>query len=229
MTAGLQVWNDSNYLQVDGDNQHIVLLGKGQTTGTQLNHMTGSQVGSLHIIPVPAGCFLALRGQAPWYLSGRYNGNWYINMVGAGAGSWLQYWVFGPYQPSGINYGLEVYNGSGQLIYDSGRLPLRYVQEIAGVGSWTVGQAGRDYALVPQIFWTHFTRNAQPLSSNTSIYVLTWLLENGLVNVSGQTVTSVNQSIMADAPGQQSNVTGYNLDVTNNLQNTVTVLDVTGY
>jgi hypothetical protein len=234
MSAGLQVRNDSGYLQVDGVNQHIVLLGKGSSTTVALTHGRTDIPMSTCDIPCATGQIAAIQSSAPWTVAGKYGGNWTIQVYGGGPGTVVNYWLFGPYTPSGVNYGAVIYDASGNPIWDTGRLPIRPIGDVAGLGTFTVGSAGRVYALFPQQLYFRLVRTGAGSSTTSSAgYTnLTAFGYGGFGNIIGQTLTSLQDQYIAstavDVPNNQVPV-NWTCDVSNNLQNTFTVIDVTNY
>lgn len=231
MTAGLQVWNDSSYLQVDGYNQHMVLLRKGQVTTTALTNGRTDMPCSMCTIAVNPGEILAIP-DATFNVAGKYQGSWQIHTLN-GPGTTFDFFIFGPYQPSGINVGLEIYDESQRLIYDSGRLPMRVLGNVAGLGDFTVGVPGRRYALYPNMLSCHLTRTSQGYTPGSNLQAL--LIANftsGFGRVSGQTVHIETTYYMATVAGPVSSSQvpqNWNIDFDNNIQNQFTVLDITGY
>jgi hypothetical protein len=234
MTSGLQVWNDQNYMQVDGLNQHIVLLRKGTAIGTTLANGRTDIGCCAFTVPVNPGEIVAFNGPAPITIAGKYAGSWNVFMFGAGPGSALNYWVFGPYTPSGIRYGMEIYDDNQTLIYDTGRLPIRVVGEVAGLGDFTVGSPGRQYAIVPWMLFTQLTRTSVNIPGSGGFNYLQQSFSAGIVGIQpgGQNVHSENITILATVAGPvaaQSIPFGWVVNIPNNLQNTVSVIDVTNY
>lgn len=230
MTAGLQVWNDSSYLQVDGYNQHMVLLRKGQVTTTALTNGRTDIPCSMCAIAINPGEILAIP-DATFTVAGKYQGAWQLHTLN-GPGTTFDFYVFGPYTPSGTNVGMELYDGSGRLIYDTGRLPMRVAGTVTGVGDFTVGSPGRRYALYPNMLNCHTLRTSQgdPGSPNRAFIVATFT--GGFGRVSGQSVHIQTTEYMASVAGPMSPSSipnGWEIDLDNNVQNQFTVLDITGY
>eukprot|EP00456_Euglypha_rotunda_P025897 TRINITY_DN20890_c0_g1_i2.p1 TRINITY_DN20890_c0_g1~~TRINITY_DN20890_c0_g1_i2.p1 ORF type:complete len:214 (+),score=39.05 TRINITY_DN20890_c0_g1_i2:106-747(+) len=60
----------------------------------------------------------------------------------------VEYFVFRIHEPSDARYGMQIFDGNGNLTYDTGRPPLNLIAEVGGPGDyWQTG--GRKYAVVP--------------------------------------------------------------------------------
>lgn len=150
MPVGIKIWNDSYGLQVDGQTMHMVFLRKATVTGTQIPN--GLSSGFCQVdIPLNPGEMLAFNTPYGAAMAGRWTGNGCMQVHFQGLpGTTLSYWVYGPYQPSGLNFGLQIRSESNQLLYDTGRMPLRYVADIQGVGTFpsVTKYAGQQLALI---------------------------------------------------------------------------------
>lgn len=231
MPAGLQVWNDASYTQIDGSTTHAVLLRSGTATtttfqpGVALDPNNYSQCA----IPLNPGEILAWSGGAACTFAGVSSGLAYLHAMAA-PGSGIPYWVFGAYQPSGINYGLQIFNEAGQMIYDSGRLPIRVVGEVSGVGTFSGYAPGRTLALVPWSQHCVFNRSTGTAPQGGTI-IATDLTAGFARADSGGNV------VIAEAQYMRSLYTIHNTDpvdlgpnpIDNLSPNKYTVLDVTGY
>ena len=123
--AGLQVFNDSNTLQIDGLFKNYEFKQKG--THTTTNVYEGLPVISYQ----GSDPIIALRGsggRTPWleymYLE---NGYWNISVGAYGAGL-VEWWIFDSASlvPSDT-YGLEVYTPDGQLAFSALRKYMRVI------------------------------------------------------------------------------------------------------
>lgn len=228
------MWNDANLFQIDGDTAHVVLLRKGTyTTQTLPQGLTNKT--SMVSVPVNDGEILAVPN-VPFAVAGKANGQWNLHFF-APAGTAFDAFIFGPYQPSGTRVGMEVYNGSGQLIYDTGRLPLRVLGEVAGVGTFGGFPAGRRLALFP---WTQYVsvERSHPAAgvgggATYPPFMLVSLVTTGFVSsdYSGNvTIQQVEYFSDVSGPYDASRYPGgWDGTWSNNLQNKYSVIDVTGY
>lgn len=144
MNAGLQVWGDHGLYQIDGENKQVTLYAKG-TVYTGAVPGTFPQYSGV-AVPVPPGMILAVASAAPYTIMAKHEGLQDV-VVQGGAGTPVNYWVFGPHVPSGLRYGMEVYNANGELIFDTGRAPMRHVATVAGSGTVSGLPADRTLAL----------------------------------------------------------------------------------
>lgn len=236
MGAGLQIVNDSGSLQIDGLNQHMVLLRKGTISTASLYYGRVDMPSSYGTVAQNSNELLAI--QAPGIghsIAGRYNGTTTVYFLGTGAGAAVPYWIFGPYVPSGENYGMELFGEDGTPIWDTGRPPMRVAGSVSGLGSFTVGQAGRNYALVTVNQYGQIERGGAsgPVNggSPTNSF-LSQTFSSGYGGISGQTVSTSNNTTLGGVWGPYSAgqiPAGWTGTWTNNQQNTFSVIDVTNY
>jgi len=151
MAAGIQCWGDHGLFQIDGSTPMLSLKDKGSgTTGGIFSMSNADYVNfSLGSIPYSPGDLIALQCYgAPIALSGKnLDGSAQVMALGANVG--FNWWRYCRHIPSGTNVGMEIYDGSGALIYDTGRPILQVVQEIGGAGDFSL-PGGRSYAVLTQ-------------------------------------------------------------------------------
>lgn len=209
MPGGLEVYGDSGQVQIDGSTAHITLLRKGTVVSDGSGTVTGTST-SFAKIAVNAGEILAFRPAPGQYanLYGRYNG--LVSLIVTGLGTAIDYWVFSSHQPSGLNYGLQVFNESGGLIYDTGRPVMNVVGEHVGTGG-PVGWAASSVALIPVTTYAGIDRRIEYLPAGAlgaPDYMMFIIATMGLVTVSGNTTTSINQIVSHAATGPYSGGSG---------------------
>lgn len=235
MPAGLQVWNDQSYVQVDGSTTHAVLLRSGAATTTAFPPQIALDPNNYSqcAITLNPGEILAFGGGAACAHAGTANNTTYLHCMAA-PGSSIPYWIFGAYSPSGIRYGMEIYNESGQLIYDSGRLPIRVAGEVSGVGTFSGYPSGRTLALVPWMQHAILTRSSAP--GGQFGVVLLQTVTTGFARADGGSGTVViaeaqylRQQYNYQIQVGQGEPQGWSGSFDNLLSNKYTVLDVTGY
>ncbi len=77
---------------------------------------------------------------------GKQNSNLMLAVMGENYPT-LEFYVFRAHRPSGQNFGMQVFDGAGNMTYDSGRAPFNIITETGGPGDyWLPG--GRKYAVV---------------------------------------------------------------------------------
>jgi hypothetical protein len=235
MDAGIQIWNDSGYLQIDGVNQHICLLRKGTVNGTGIPNGINNgdpddpQTTQL-AIPVNPGELVAFNGPTPTAVAGWYGNQTQFHLFGPPASSPLNYWIFGPYTPSGDRFGVLLRDGNGIPIWDTGRPPMRVVGDVQGIGTFSGYSPGRQLAL---ICWQQYAalRIASPAQQNNGSYVGIQLFTAGFAraDTSGNVFIS-NNTYTADPYGPAYPPPGFtDGGWSNGLDNRYTVVDVTGY
>jgi hypothetical protein len=226
MPAGLKVFGDQFQVQIDGTTPHITLLRKG--IGSVGVNPYRPIYGQAEII-LNAGEILALvPGGVPLTLM-RRNGN--VATLGcptANAGA-FEYFIFSKHQASGVNYGMRLFDeNTGQLIYDTGRAMLNVLGTHQGVGQ--TGYQSSKVAVIPGQTYADWSRTEQPLGGNPnspSGYVLLYEAGAGCVTTDGGTVNVQNLRIFDSAGPPNANPTpGWDARGSNNLDNTLTVVDV---
>lgn len=235
MTAGLQVWNGSHALQIDGENSHVILLRKGSAIGTALPNSVNSPSPAYSYVNISLnpGELLALNcpkgGRT--CIAGNYRGQMQVHIEGA-PGVEVDYWVFGPYKPSGIRYGMEIYDDNGTLIYDSGRLPLRVVKTITGSGTFTAAAPGRRCALICRQQNVSFQVLNYAVTQNRVSCILYFTAgfanidSNGSVTISDEQYTAdIQSNLDPNSLPDWWRLGGWN----SSLDNSYVVVDVTDY
>lgn len=151
MTAGLQVWGDHGFLQIDETNRGMVLVMHGDvaTTANQTGGTSYTYTGVAGRPPI-----VAVRSTGPpvaaYALAGSGN-TWTIgfHVGGSGAGrpgtispGQAHFYVYDwPDNIPATNYGFQIYNSQGQLCFDAARPYMRIVG-INGVFQWAMGSSG---------------------------------------------------------------------------------------
>lgn len=137
MAAGLQVWGDDNQLQIDGSSVHVTYRRYGSAQAVY-QPATNAYWKAAAPVVLAADEVAVWRPQAglwgagiPGVTGGGINS---ISFMGEAQGMWFDYWVFGPHQASGLNYGMQVFGDDGTLIYDTGRAMMNVTDIHQGTG-----------------------------------------------------------------------------------------------
>jgi hypothetical protein len=208
LQAGLEVNGDDGQVQIDGSTPHLTLLRK-QTiqTGTSVNP-TGVNT-SLGSVAVNPGEILAYRPQGGQWASvlGR-NGN-VVTFICTGAFIGIDCWIFSQHQPSGLNYGLQVFDGNQTLIYDTGRPIMNVLGSHDGTGGPTYWGNG-NVAVIPWQTFASLRRFIQYTDVGTNPRFMAFVEQHmGMVRVTGNSVTTQNMQIAANASGPYDNDNGF--------------------
>lgn len=183
MTAGMQVFNDANTIVIDSESVNFVFHSKGSITtsappadvqvfpkGTTYEKTIYkayycASIGAVYLTGAPQGGVFAIQctsNAAPsTYPYPAVNSlGAYLELACEGPpGTVINWWYFAPLNnvgPSSEGAGLRVFSSTGVLTYDSGRLPIKYVDFKSGPGSpgntaaggpYTY-PSGRQYALI---------------------------------------------------------------------------------
>jgi hypothetical protein len=218
MPAGFQVWGSHGAFQVDGDFKHLVLHSVINTTTTQGHEGDSGTIGSRtawQTIPSISNPIVAVRSGnvccvGEWDTA---NSRFRVHTE-AGTGTAVSIYIFG--EPgAGANYGLQVFNASGQMVFDATHKPMRavYFQVTTGSGSTTLA-TGRSYAVIISggSYMTvtgsgsPFVLNLHRLGASVNGATVAWggvKLEADYIGVPGSLITPSNASILV------VDVTGY--------------------
>lgn len=162
MTAGIQVFNDSNTIVIDSESINFVLHSKGSITtqtppADQRLYPSGTgmdayryisyyctSIGVINLYGAPDGGVFAVQcasNVAPvnfsYPLTSSFGAFLTVGCEGA-VGTTVNWWYFLPVNkmgPSTEGAGLRVFSTTGQIAYDSGYLPIKYVDAKSGPGS----------------------------------------------------------------------------------------------
>ncbi|MHC0508793.1 hypothetical protein [Achromobacter aegrifaciens] len=147
-------------------------------------------------ITLNPGEILAFRPQAGAFgaVYGR-NGSNTVSLLLTGSYTTVDYWIFSKHVPSGIRYGIEVYDGNAQMIFDSGRPVMNVIGSHDGVGgpvSW--GASG--IAVIPWQTYAEIERRVSGQAAGSMMLTAIFTLD--VISASGNQ-TSVATRRMAGA------------------------------
>lgn len=151
MTAGLQVIGDNGTAQIDENyqNYHLVQSFQLAQGDNWSNMISGTRLSpnAVWAMYVTQGLSCPSPGT---YITGSGRQFKYWFMLG-GAQVKMQAYVFDVLPPTGVKYGLEVYNASGVLVYDGQGYPMRVIEPVSweGTGSRPAPPQGRTFAVSP--------------------------------------------------------------------------------
>lgn len=183
MAAGIRVFNDSNTIVIDSDSTNFVFHSKGTLStrtppadrqimpfgsGTDLLRYEAyycTSMCNINLFGAPTGGVFAIQcasNIAPSQFSypiTSSNGAFMELACEGAVGTTVNWWYFVPVNklgPSTAGQGLRVFRSNGQIAYDSGYLPIKYVDFKGGAGSpgnnATGGpytyETGKQYALL---------------------------------------------------------------------------------
>ncbi len=154
-TAGLQVFNDNGSILIDQNYVNLALRGKG-TVAIGTNAANGGYLGT--------ELFGITLGQPP-LIAIRSSGFVSIADVGLDRFSYhlakgvetFDYWFFGPPPVSTARYGLQVFDDSGKLVFDSN---LGYVRMMQFINTQNTGMIYPDSGGVSSLFQYPITNAA---------------------------------------------------------------------
>jgi hypothetical protein len=157
MTAGLQIFNANNVLQIDQDTLNFVLTNKGTATLTTDASWPVDPLQSATITITGTNPLFAFA--SPYdicVLRTTVSGSsftYYITSVNCPNGGTVPYYVFDKANAAAISehFGLEIFDASGNVVYHSGLKPLRIVGATSTYGINTL-PSGPTYAVIQQNF-----------------------------------------------------------------------------
>lgn len=157
MTTGLEIFNDIGNTILDADTENFVLAAKGTCTlsGTPTGFTTPTVLYN-GTINVTANCpILALTANGPINLailaSSLSGNNWtfFVSSTNASNGAVVSYYLFDQASNNtpADNFGLEIFNAAGKLVYHTSQSPLRIVDVMNGTSHNNTYTPGRTMAV----------------------------------------------------------------------------------
>lgn len=146
MLAGFQCFNDAGSFQIDGVYPQFVLRRKFDVA---TNYWVNGETIGYSGVAVAVGDdeIVALSSSTPCGITYKQGNSIYLVSKGY-VGTAIRVYVFGPIaSASGGGMGVQVFNGSGSIIFDSAQKPLIMVGFPTGEGSFTYDGA-RNYAAI---------------------------------------------------------------------------------
>lgn len=173
MTAGLQVFNDDNIIQIDDEYSNLRFISKGSFVAENgLNSITVSNA-HLPILALRVTSTSEDRGYAAqeavrasgstWVFDLRVGIEFLNNQVT------VEYWIFDKGDPSPSGFGLQTFSSNGGLVFDSNEKYFKCVENIK-VNNWTTEtwqgvksyETGHTYAAVSGQFGGQWRGTAIP-------------------------------------------------------------------
>lgn len=218
MPVGFQSINDSNVLQIDGRYKNLSLIRSGSVTPTS---------GEASIsINASAGEILAVSCTDKFTLYWSTSNEALIRINGSTSAP-VKYYVFG-ISSFTSNYGLQVFDDAGQVVYDTGRKPFNVVDIITSYTTKNYS-LGRNYAAVFISQRSLTTQNFIPQGGG-GVYLVSQTYETDFAQISSNTVTtsfdfaSIISGLQFISPPIPPNG-----NFGNDLTIKMMILDVTGY
>lgn len=208
MPAGLTIYNDSGTVQVDESYRNVALKEK---RAVALSHSIGAVYTNIVVTGVNALVAMQSANYAPFLVETTFDGvdwtyRWGFQYLGAGAptSDTAYAYIFDVVDPNPDNFGMEVYDASGNLVFHSSAKCLKIVA-VAGHSSGYTGTSGRVY--VPLILTA---------SIRSILFGMTFLYETTALLASGNVITPIDFAMASGVAG----VSGVG---------TFAAIDVTGY
>lgn len=147
MAAGFEVRNPSGALQIDGTFQNLELRQVGSTTCDQ--YISGTNYWYREISLTTGGRpMLAIKdtgGASAFVLSGGVSGGHVTYRICRGSPGSVEWMLFDVPTPSGANFGLQVFNQDGALVFDALKKYARVLDVVAGSNMSTEAPIHRSY------------------------------------------------------------------------------------
>ncbi|MCP1652731.1 hypothetical protein [Pseudomonas nitroreducens] len=142
MPAGLQIINDAGTVQIDDNYANFLLRGKGAvtTTGPNTAQAWYVAVGTIQVYGSNPQIFFEANDAFVCPVSRTISGSLHTFTIYTDVATTLNYYVFDNDIPAAPgNCGLQVFNGAGTLMYDSGNKPMRIIM-VQPYGTFATGK-----------------------------------------------------------------------------------------
>lgn len=196
MPGGLSVQNASGVIQIDETYSNFILYSSGSIYAGSISD------GGILYLPLPyTECLVAVGVSGIWVMleDNAALGSNAVRFIGGAA--YVPYRVYvraTALSPSATNYGFRVWNGSGQLVFDSG-LPFMVVKHTATIyGSSLPAYPGTGYTVWHNVSNPYVVLNgsASPLEAGGLSVLRSYgvLVQNGYVDVRRFTYRTIGGS-----------------------------------
>jgi hypothetical protein len=128
MGAGLQIFNDSGFIQIDGDMLNMEMVAKGAVTIGGTNSGQNGNVSTVDISVAGENPVIAIAspGFCCAYLYSRSGSTFTFRIFNGEAGAQnVEYFIFDNSGGSAGNSGFQVFNAAGRLVFDSNKKYMR--------------------------------------------------------------------------------------------------------
>lgn len=188
MPTGFQAFNDNNYVQIDDQYSNLRLVTKGTLpAGKNVVSVTGTYplvvlrleqpTGGTDVFAYPESCIRS-GGKWDFTLSTTLGGVFKPGTV-------FEYYVFDKAEPTPSNFGLQTFDSTGKLIYDSNDRYLKIVSQITTPNFRNIGTipvpSGKKYGLI----FGRFPGKTMTYYQPTGNLCFTQLYTAGIDNVAG--------------------------------------------
>jgi hypothetical protein len=159
MPAGLTIYNTSNTVQVDENYKNLAFR---ERRAISLSHAFGVAYVDIAITGANVVIGMQSYNYAPFLLAVSLSGTtwtyrWGFNNVTGVSSDTAYLYIFDDPPPNPDHFGLEVYNASGGLVFQSNTQGLKIVSVQGGASGYT-GTSGRTYVpvIVQASIWPEF-------------------------------------------------------------------------
>lgn len=227
MPVGFQSTNDAGAFQIDSELRALTIRNKGNVTSGFFEPGTSTSYAS---IPVSADSIIAFRAPglkvAP---VAQWLGSLRLAVYGAQLAN-IAYWEFGPHISGGQNVGMQLFDASGNLNYETSRGTFNYV--ITQVGTGSLGLAGgRTYAVIPTVLFAGMRRYMETTGGGVGDYFLIAIVSTDMAQLDSSSLTVTREEYHAYVNGPFSSATpvpiGWGDDFNNGQTTQYIVVDVT--
>lgn len=151
MAYGFQSNNDSNIIQIDDNYRNLLRVASGSWTGGTASvgefsfPLQSSTSPLIFFRPWADGTYVGQVGMEPSKCYFSTNGNF----------DWVVYGLDSPVLTSGSSYGMQVFDGAGQVVYDSRYEPARIQTIIRAQQKWPTYMQGGNLGDWPAYPYTY--------------------------------------------------------------------------
>ena len=225
MTAGIQISGQGGFTQIDSDMHNWRLVKKGVVNLIKFNHNTNSNdTPPIEVTGVSPIIFFGQASIRIAVVSKTRSGSTHSFRVAGDSSGSVPYYIFDRATPVEGSFGLQLFDGSGTIAFDSTDKMLRIQGLYSGAGGTISGlPTGKTYAAgvsFPVMGWVTFTANPFYMSYLlvTATKVSATSIEVGAEPVAIAPFEAQQQSANSNFYSSQQNANGK-----------LIIADVTGY
>ncbi len=230
MPTGFEAIGDAGNYQIDSSFANMALIRSGALYSEQYTNGSTTNTNPTRVaVTVNAGEVLAVACTALCAVGSIVGTTVYV-YVSAAAGTLVEYYIFKPGDTSVSSVGMQIFNESGQITFDSGWKLFDVRHILAGYTSVTLA-VGRKYAFVHTQIGTVVIYNRVVNGIPPSVLVsYIRRTQFSCVSINGNSIACqlANVDVAASPPSSGSGA-AVNQTIPNNVTPQALIIDVTGY
>jgi hypothetical protein len=223
MTVGFQSFNTIGAYLIDGAFRQFAFKRKVEVPCTLLidnSSAVGYRIGDFAIDNTEIA---ALQCNTPCAIVRRMNGTARLATLNVYPSATVTVFIFGPVLANPINYGLQVFNENGVLVYDAAQKCLSMVGFPQGEGSFTYNSSKR-YAAICMTQWIHVTSEGHDYGETNRITMTMGMIKEigGGINIANHLFSDWSQAMDPNQSAFDNTILPY-------APNNHIIIDVTNY